>query len=357
MHFSCDKYDLEKYMLPLWKGNVVYNESIWFYRDKEGRAEADLLYLPDCLCEVRSSDLTILYEEGRDYVVNGRTVSLPEGSRIPCMAYDEYHFDQPSEGAWKTDDGAILFREGTYIHSQQIAITYTHSDVWEGYVPECRSQLLPKTMAKLEQGKTVRVMFYGDSITVGGNASGLFGVPPCCPKYADLTTDMLRHLYPNAEICYNRSDKSNMESSWGVEHALDFVVPQKPDLLIIAFGMNDGPQRTPEVFIGNLKKIMELVSNELPDCEYVLVGTSLANDAVYTPAGLKLNVYQPHYADAMRDLEKEGVALADLTSVHKYLLNHKRFSDMTGNNVNHPNDFLHRAQAQTVCACISDRFS
>ena len=43
---------------------------------------------------------------------------------------------------------------------------------------------------------------------------------------------------------------------------------------------------------------------------------------------------------------KQGIALADVRSIHKRLLEKKRFIDMTGNNVNHPNDFLIRVYAQ-----------
>mgnify|MGYP004609793363 FL=1 len=47
-----------------------------------------------------------------------------------------------------------------------------------------------------------------------------------------------------------------------------------------------------------------------------------------------------------------GVVVGDMTAVHQVLLQHKRFFDMTANNVNHPNDFLVRAYAQLVCTML-----
>ena len=42
------------------------------------------------------------------------------------------------------------------------------------------------------------------------------------------------------------------------------------------------------------------------------------------------------------------MAIVPVTSMHKSLLEKKRYYDMTGNNVNHPNDFMARIYAQTV---------
>ena len=41
-----------------------------------------------------------------------------------------------------------------------------------------------------------------------------------------------------------------------------------------------------------------------------------------------------------------------MTGMHHALLKRKLFRDMTGNNVNHPNDFLARVYAQTILAVL-----
>ena len=51
-----------------------------------------------------------------------------------------------------------------------------------------------------------------------------------------------------------------------------------------------------------------------------------------------------------RICEKYGeiTELVPMTDMHSALLEKKRFFDMTGNNVNHPNDFLTSVYAQTI---------
>ena len=47
-----------------------------------------------------------------------------------------------------------------------------------------------------------------------------------------------------------------------------------------------------------------------------------------------------------------GVAVANVTEVHKHLLTKKRYGDMTANNVNHPNDWLIRMQGQIIAQAL-----
>jgi hypothetical protein len=50
------------------------------------------------------------------------------------------------------------------------------------------------------------------------------------------------------------------------------------------------------------------------------------------------------------DYVKDGksCAVAKMTSMSQRILENKRFRDHTGNNINHPNDFLGRLYAQVV---------
>jgi hypothetical protein len=60
------------------------------------------------------------------------------------------------------------------------------------------------------------------------------------------------------------------------------------------------------------------------------------------------------YRDALAELVAPGVALADLTSIWGELLKRKSFYDLTGNGVNHPNDFGHCVYAETLLALLVD---
>ena len=59
------------------------------------------------------------------------------------------------------------------------------------------------------------------------------------------------------------------------------------------------------------------------------------------------------FINELNKLKCEGVAVMDVTSVHAALLERKSYRDMTGNNVNHPNDFLSRIYAQVAFSCFN----
>jgi hypothetical protein len=63
----------------------------------------------------------------------------------------------------------------------------------------------------------------------------------------------------------------------------------------------------------------------------------------------------PKYRDELKKLVGEGVALADVTAVWEMMLKSKHDLDLTGNGLNHPNDFGHRLYAQAVLSVLIDR--
>ena len=52
--------------------------------------------------------------------------------------------------------------------------------------PNTKGELLPSTIAKLQSKKPVKIVAFGDSITLGIDASGYRNVPPYMPTWADL---------------------------------------------------------------------------------------------------------------------------------------------------------------------------
>jgi hypothetical protein len=50
--------------------------------------------------------------------------------------------------------------------------------------------------------------------------------------------------------------------------------------------------------------------------------------------------------------KQKGVVVADMTTMHQELLKRKAFIDMTGNNVNHTNDYLTRVYAQVILETV-----
>jgi len=59
------------------------------------------------------------------------------------------------------------------------------------------------------------------------------------------------------------------------------------------------------------------------------------------------------YLAALKTLESKQIAVADVWSVASHILKTKRYCDVSGNHVNHPNDFMVRVYAQVTDALLA----
>ncbi len=131
---------------------------------------------------------------------------------------------------------------------------------------------------------------------------------------------------------------------------IDKVAMQQPDLVILAFGMNDSAGLTAQAYGQNTATIIANTRKLVPRTEFILIASMLGNRDWTT-----LNHDRfPEYRDELASLLRPGIALADMTSVWSEFLNRKKDSDLTGNGVNHPNDFGHRVYAQVLSALLVD---
>jgi lysophospholipase L1-like esterase len=147
------------------------------------------------------------------------------------------------------------------------------------------------------------------------------------------------------------------DSYWGLTQT-EAVAATKPDLVILGFGMNDGSDYTSVTeYYNNMQKMIVEIRETNPNCEFIVLGTMLPNANIcWKEGGNSIYGNQEKYLPKLQQLAQEeaGVALADVTTLHKEYLMVKNYRDMTGNNVNHPNDFLMRLYAQTIVKTIFD---
>ncbi|MBI5094722.1 MAG: SGNH/GDSL hydrolase family protein [Candidatus Hydrogenedentes bacterium] len=209
------------------------------------------------------------------------------------------------------------------------------------------SKQLPATMAKLNKKLSVKLVLLGDSISAGANASVTTGARPGMPPYGQLVADGLQARF-GSPVEFKNFAVGGKATPWGIEE-IDKIAPLKPDLTIIAFGMNDASGRTPaDVYAANTKTMIDKVRAVNPAAEFVLVATMEGNPEWSATS-------EQHYLDYREKLlgmAGEGVVVADMTSVWRELLKYKKFADITGNGVNHPNDFGHRAYAQVILGLV-----
>jgi acyl-CoA thioesterase I len=335
---------------PFWRSKICWRESMLFIKkQKDALPEADLLFIPSKVICVRNARGDQDYEIGRDYVISpaSRRISLPKGSRIPYKEIQAIYLraGDPNSIRHKTGDPntALFWGEGRMYQDLQIEISYEHQgDSWTGYRPACASQILPKTFKKLKAKQPFKICMCGDSISCGANASGVIKSPPLMPPYGTLVADYLGKIY-GCQITLRNFAIGGMSAA-AAKDDIAKVNSEHPDLVIFAYGMNDVHNRNPDLFKMQVSNFLRETKNKNPELEYLIISPMLGNpEWAATPAD-----QFPLYQAALKQLTGQGIALADMTSLWSDILQHKSFFDLTGNGVNHPNDFGHRLYAQ-VC--------
>ena len=163
----------------------------------------------------------------------------------------------------------------------------------------------------------------------------------------------------NGTITYINTAVGGWSTQNGLEnmpaYVTSYIKKYGCDLFVLAFGMNNGGS-TASAVTSLMENIIKKLYRVAPETDVVLVSTMLPNiEAVRNPADKYFcNGNQYTFEEAMYPLAermcKNGIdcAVAPMTSVSKYIHSQKRYRDTTGNNVNHPSDFLARTYAQVI---------
>jgi lysophospholipase L1-like esterase len=247
-----------------------------------------------------------------------------------------------------------------------VFVTYQHKEKWEGYLPENITALLPRTMSKFAEKEHVNLIFYGDSITAGWEASGCdenvinmstlqefhnyIHRPPFLPAWASIVTNTIMEYYGYNDITKINRGAGGSTSSWGNTNAAALVNHHKPDLVVLAFGMNN-VQDEPEKYEAEIAGIISTIRSQNPNCEFLLVSPMIPNPEIQVFINNKLAKQQ----EVLYHLQKSmsGIAVAPVNSMFHELSRYgKQYLDITGNCINHPNDFSVRIYAQTILSAL-----
>jgi lysophospholipase L1-like esterase len=268
---------------------------------------------------------SVQYVEGRDFAVDyshGTVRRLP-GFRVPDfqtnLLFGKLDFDHtrfPGYG------NGPYFAFANY--------SFAQSTNWPAQQPQ--TQFLKSTQAKLEAGKAIKIVAFGDSITAGGEASK--------PEliFWQRWTDSVQRKYPGSKITAVNGATGGDTSVQGLERLQNKVLAEKPDLVLIAFGMNDHNIGGPSIsqFEQNLNQMIARIRKET-GAEIILVSTFPPNPKWH---------YGTHrmgeYAEATaRVAQSAACAHADVFNNWQIIAAHKKPEDLLANNINHPNDFGH----------------
>jgi len=334
---------------PFWRGGAM-SETVLFIRDEPGaRPKAKLLFAADSISRLTNATRDTAFDPGRDYLWNAgeRELSLPEGSSIPFKTLDQLKILSPANAP---DDPQGF-------HNLQVEVTYASAPgQWNAYVPALAEAELPRTLAKLHAKQPLGILLVGDSISEGLGSSAYMKVPPHLPAYGEQVAKGLERAY-GGSIEFNNAAQAGRTALWGaMQAAQERLGARRPDLAIVAFGMNDvafsmiRSEFTSALYGNAIRAIVGTIRQESPDTEFILVASMLGNSA----AGLWPAERFPLYRDEIKRLVGPGIALADMTAVWQELLKRKSFFDAIFNGVNHPNDYGHRLYAQTILGLLAE---
>jgi lysophospholipase L1-like esterase len=295
----------------------------------EEPASLAFLPLPGKPLSVRStyepSPDTVTYEAGRDYSIDftNRSLRRLPGSRIPDFRtnslFGQVDFDHSKFPG---------FGNGRFFAF--VDYSFRNTNAWPVQSPQ--TALLPKSVAKLAVGGEFKIVAYGDSITAGGDATK--------PEWIfwNRWTAHLQSRHPLARITAVNGATGGDSTVQGIARLQAKVLDQKPDLVLVGFGMNDHNKGGPTIaqFESNLKQIIARI-RESTAAEVILFSAFPPNP------NWKFGSHRmDQYAAATERVAREtGSAFADVYGNWVALAERKKPEDLLGNNINHPNDFGH----------------
>ncbi|MBX3421154.1 MAG: hypothetical protein KF752_06315 [Pirellulaceae bacterium] len=343
---------------PAWNSGVVHRESsVLIQAAADQPATARLAFEASRVLHVATASSGRAMVEGNDWslAADRRTLMFSGNPPLDVISADQLFppRDAPHSYRHRTGNSEqnLLYQPGRWFHDRNLEITYQRAEQPASnrsatdanhYQPE----LLKRTLARLKSGQPLHIGISGDSISTGLDASFVTFAPPFQMGYPQLVAAQLQDRFNCPVTLTNRA-----VAGWSIAHGnqdAEALIAAKPDLIIIAYGMNDVGRRDPAWYAEQTSQLLTTFQSRLPDAEVILVAPMLGNSQwIHTPREMFAL-----YRDALRSLTGPGVALADLTEVWTALLCNKHDLDLTGNGLNHPNDFGHRLYAQAILTLL-----
>ena len=214
-------------------------------------------------------------------------------------------------------------------------------------------EAVSKTIGKLRSGEPAKIAFMGDSVTLGAEATAwtLNLWTEKNPSYPSRVISGLHKAFPSAKIEPIQAVQGGTTSQVAPQFFDEKVAPQKPDLLLIAFGLNDAnstiggkPRTTPEQYKEGLRGV--IAKARAAGTEIILV--TPMQPSPFLKSGIAERIVG--YRDALLALAKEEkVACADVYTDWLHLADRgiAPFSQLH-NWINHPGDHGHGVYAETI---------
>lgn len=307
----------------------------------------------------------LVYEQGRDWRTDGvwgRVGRLPEGRiRAGQTVYIDYRiFPLRVDTLCISPSGRVGLKQGD---SQKVCPSMPVADY--GSLALCRifldygcrnitdKEIYPigedypqpdvdslavqrarvaKTREKLEQGKDVTIVAWGDSVTVGGDATQ----PEF--RFVDAFAQALRYKYPNARIKIVNAGRGGWNTRQSLPLFEDDVLKHKPDLVTMEF-VNDMGLDEPTLrknWSGAIDRVRTIGG------EVVAITPHFEMPARMNFSGKGTPETRPNVEAIRKISEEKQVALADASRRWEHLGTEGiPYPVHLRNGINHPDDFGH----------------
>jgi lysophospholipase L1-like esterase len=209
-----------------------------------------------------------------------------------------------------------------------------------------RSKFVAKTLAKLRDGEPVTVVTWGDSVTVGGDASS------GDKAFANLFPARLRERFPKAAITHINAGVGGSNAVSRLTGLQKDVIDHKPDLVTIEF-VND--MGVPEAQLRETYKSafeqMRAVGSEI-----ILITPHFTMPQWMKHAHPRGKETRPTVA-LLREIAREhNVGLADTSRRWEHLeLEGLPYTTLLVNGINHPDDRGHEMFVKDLLTFFPDR--
>ncbi len=320
-------------------------------------------------------------EVGKDYVVHpvSGSLGLAPGSSVAPSApitIDYTYRLRRLDSKIKTADGSVLIRAGQpaltvpeppvlepgEVRLENLFVDYgcdgTDPDVYpiRESAGEARTATtpgrIPRTLARIAAGGPVKIVCWGDSVTVGGDTS----TPE--NRYSDVVARRLKARYPGVRI--------QVETiAVGGSHSRQWLWPDKfpghagcdwqrlaaarPDLVTLEFVNDAGLSGTAfeQVYDEILARVQAL------GAELILITPHFTKPEMMGFKGLREAEGRP-YVLAMREYSRQhNLALADASARWEHLWKEGLpYITLLRNGINHPDDRGHAMFADEVMKCF-----
>ena len=235
-------------------------------------------------------------------------------------------------------------------NEQVYNVTATHMSAHAG--APLAAQYTPKVLKKLQDGQSVSILFWGDSVTAGGNATEGMG-------FQHQFIKMLKEAYPKANIQYTtcawggRTTHAFLSEPSGSEYNfMEKIVAPKPDLVVSEF-VND--MGLPMDMLTQDHEFIKKIFAE-NNIEWLIMTPHLTTFDVLGGNSWRFAKDPRQPVHFLRQFAQPGIGVADAAARYEHFDSEGiPFASFMVNCINHPNNWGHHVFAESLLSYFTGK--